>query len=189
MAKPKLAEKSTESLNLFFDNNAHLVMLYGEQDEHLKRIAEQLNVEIISRGNMVSITGKRRDIQAAEKVLNELYAKIDGGADIEVADVNAAVRMAPPVPDNPQKQKKHKRELEGADGDIQIKTMKKSIKPYSHVQANYMRAMFDDDLVFCLGPAGTGKTYIELLWPYTTSLRVRWSVLIFRALHWKGVRS
>lgn len=162
MAKPKPADKNDESLNLFFDNNAHLVMLYGEQDEHLKRIAEQLNVTIVSRGNMVSVTGKRRDIQATEKVLNDLYAKIDKGEEVDVTIVNAAVRMTPPMPDNPQKQKKHKRELDGEDGEIQIKTMKKAVRPYSHIQANYIRAMFDNDLVFCLGPAGTGKTYIAV---------------------------
>lgn len=160
MAKPKLAEKSNESLNLFFDNNAHLVSLYGEQDSHLKRIGEQLSVAIVSRGNMLSITGKRRDLQAAERVLNELYDKIEKGEEVDLAVVDATVRMAPPVPDKPQK--KHKRELEGVDGDVCIKTMKKSIRPYSHVQANYMRAMFDEDMVFCLGPAGTGKTYIAV---------------------------
>ncbi len=160
MAKPKTADKSVQTLNLFFDNNAHLPMLYGEKNEHLKMIGEQLSVTIVSRGNMCSLQGKQRDLQAAERVLNALYAKIDGGEDIGTAEVNAEVRMAPPVPDKPKK--KHKRELDGEDGDISIKTMKKSIRPYSHVQANYIRALFDDDLVFCLGPAGTGKTYIAV---------------------------
>lgn len=166
MAKPMkkgASAKETETQNIFFDNNAHLPILYGEQDTNLERIGQLLNVEAISRGNMISITGKRRDIEATEQILNNLYSLIDKGVDVGPQEVDAAIRMVPPVQDGKAKLAKRRRyDGDEADGDVVIKTMKKVIRPYSHVQANYIRALFDDDLVFALGPAGTGKTYIAV---------------------------
>ncbi|MBN66344.1 MAG: phosphate starvation-inducible protein PhoH [Rickettsiales bacterium] len=158
-AKKPAASKDIENLNVFFENNAHLPILYGDQDSHLQRIEEMLNVSIVSRGNMVSISGHPRDVKATEDILNNLYEQIDKGTDVTPALVDAAIRMAPPISAKPAKKNKR---VEGADGDIFIKTLKKTVTPYSHVQANYMRALFDNDLVFALGPAGTGKTYIAV---------------------------
>lgn len=166
MSKAKPARKhdhlkDTESLNVFFDNNAYLPILYGDRDSNLERIGALLNVSAISRGNMISISGKRRDIEATEQILNKLYKQIEEGRDIGPSEVEAAIRMLAPVAD--PKQKKRKRYAgDEADSDVMIKTMKKAIVPYSHVQANYMRQLFDSDLVFALGPAGTGKTYIAV---------------------------
>jgi phosphate starvation-inducible protein PhoH and related proteins len=155
------ANKGIETQNLFFDNNHHLPMLYGEQDCNLERIGQLLNVSVASRGNMITLSGKRRDIEAAEKVLNNLYALIDSGVDVGAAEVDAAIRMTPPVQDG-KASKRRRYEGDDADNEIVIKTLKKVVRPYSHVQANYMRALFNDDLVFALGPAGTGKTYIAV---------------------------
>lgn len=163
MKKKSTQPRDIETLNIFFDNNSYLPILYGESDSNLERVGQLLNVSAVSRGNMISITGKRRDIEATEQVLNKLYAQIEKGADIGPAEVDAAIRMAPPVSD-PKVKPKKKRSYEGEerDADVVIKTMKKAIQPYSHVQANYMRALYDNDLVFALGPAGTGKTYIAV---------------------------
>lgn len=158
-AKKTIQNKDIETSNVFFDNNAHLPILYGDNDSHLEHMAKLLNVELVSRGNMVSITGKARDITATEEILNNLYKMIDDGVDVGEAEVNAAVRMAPPTPDPKAKKSKTR---ETYQSDVVVKTLKKTIRPYSHVQANYMRALFDDDLVFALGPAGTGKTYIAV---------------------------
>ncbi|MFM7850518.1 MAG: PhoH family protein, partial [Flammeovirgaceae bacterium] len=55
-----------------------------------------------------------------------------------------------------------KAKRKGIKGDVYVKTFKKTIEPYTHMQANYMRALYDYDLTFALGPAGTGKTYIAM---------------------------
>lgn len=160
-ARKQIHHKEAETLNVFFDNNAYLPILYGDRDENLERIGQLLNVSAISRGNMISISGKRRDIEASELILNKLYKQIEEGKDIGPTEVDAAIRMLAPVAD--PKQKKRKRYAgDEADSDVVIKTMKKAVVPYSHVQANYMRQLFDSDLVFALGPAGTGKTYIAV---------------------------
>lgn len=158
MSKP---DKKTvrETSNVFFEHNQFLPLLYGEQDAHLKRLEQALNVELVSRGNMLSITGHKRDIEATEQLLESLYAQIKNGVDITETDVDAAIRMMPPVND---KKPKNRHGVETADSDVYIRTMRKTITPYSHVQSNYIRALYDNDLVFALGPAGTGKTYIAV---------------------------
>lgn len=158
MSKPD-KKVARETSNVFFEHNQHLPMLYGDHDSHLNQLASLLNVELVSRGNMLSITGHKRDIEATERVLNSLYEKIEKGEEITEEHVGAAVRMMPPV--NVSKPK-NRHSVEGADSDVYIRTMKKTIVPYTHIQANYIRAMYDNDLVFALGPAGTGKTYIAV---------------------------
>lgn len=160
MSKPdKKTTRDTQTTNVFFDNNQFLPILYGERDAHLKRIEQALNVELVARGNMVSITGLKRDIDASEQLLESLYEQIKKGGAIEDADLDAAIRMLPPVND---KKPKNRHGLEEVDTDVYIRTMRKTITPYSHVQANYIRALYDNELVFALGPAGTGKTYIAV---------------------------
>jgi len=153
-AKPS---RDTQTVNVFFDKNQLLPILYGEMDSHLERLEQLLNVSLVSRGNMISITGHKRDIEATEEVLQSLYRQAENGFDLTLSHVDAAVRLLPPITD---KKPKHDEKEQGAD--VYIKTLRKTIVPYSHVQANYMRALYENDLVFALGPAGTGKTYIAV---------------------------
>lgn len=160
MAKPdKKTARDLQTVNVFFEHNQYLPLLYGDHDSHLERIAERLNVELVSRGNMLSITGLKRDIDATEQLMQSLYQQIESGVQITETDIDAAIRLMPPVDD---KKLKKRHGITEADTDVYIRTMKKTITPYTHVQANYIRALYDNELVFALGPAGTGKTYIAV---------------------------
>ncbi len=160
MAKPdKKTARDTQTTNLFFEQNQYLPMLYGDHDSHLEHIAQLLNVTLISRGNMLSITGHKRDIEATERLMQSLYQQIESGQEVGEAEIDAAIRMMPPVHD---KQPKNRHGISEANSDVYIRTLKKTIVPYTHVQANYIRALYDNDLVFALGPAGTGKTYLAV---------------------------
>lgn len=158
MSKPD-KKSAHETSNVFFEHNQHLPLLYGDHDSHLQQLSRLLNVEMVSRGNMLSITGHRRDIEATEKVVQGLYEQIEKGTEITEEHISAAVRMLPPVN---EKKPKNRHGVSEADSDVYIRTMKKTVVPYTHIQANYIRAMYDNDLVFALGPAGTGKTYIAV---------------------------
>ncbi len=167
--KPLRGKQAVHSTNLFFADHHHLPVLYGDGDEHLKKIEKLLGVELVSHGNMLSISGNKRDVVLSERILNELYHQIEGGRDIEARDVDAAIRMAPPLSDaeaeaasHHQKQQDEATRQKMRGGEVFIKTMKKTIYPYSHMQANYFRTLFDHDVVFALGPAGTGKTYLAM---------------------------
>jgi phosphate starvation-inducible protein PhoH and related proteins len=154
------------SVNVFFEDNSVLSELYGEGDIHLKKLEKLLHVEAVARGNMLSLSGAERDIVLAESLLMEFYTRLKGGEEISAGAFEAALRMAPPVSDaaidsNPTKVKKRQAKR-AIQSDVYIKTMRKTVEPYSHMQANYIRSMYDNDLVFATGPAGTGKTFIAV---------------------------
>lgn len=151
--------RDIQTVNVFFDKNHLLAALWGEMDCHLHRLEQLLNVALVARGNMLSITGHKRDIEATEESLQSLYRQLESGVDISLSHVDAAVRLLPPITD---KKPLSRDKDDEARSDVYIKTQRKTIVPYSHVQANYMRALYDSDLVFALGPAGTGKTYIAV---------------------------
>lgn len=166
--KPARGKKAVFSTNLFFADHHHLPILYGDRDENLKRIEKAFHLEIVAHGNMLSISGNKRDVIIGERILLELYEKIEDGVDIGLSEVDAAIRMAPPVSDAESEEHSRRpdqvegKKLRDGSGEIFIKTMKKTIRPYSHIQANYIRDLYDRDMVFALGPAGTGKTYIAM---------------------------
>jgi len=138
-----------------FDDNAMLPALFGRHDEHLARIEQSLGVALVSRGNQLAISGPPWSSQAAKLVLTSLLRRLERGLEVDAAEVSAAVRMV----------------VGGGNGDgaavdggedLFIATQKIRIGPRSPVQAAYLRALRDYDLVFALGPAGTGKTYLAV---------------------------
>ena len=141
------APKAGGPLLLRFDDNALLPLLFGEHDKHLAQIEEALGVVLSSRGNEVAVSGAAAETAAG--VLTGLYEKLKRGAAIGRGEIDAEIRMI---------------ETQGAGGDpsdeIVIRTRRQPVMPRSGHQADYIRAMRDNELVFALGPAGTGKTYL-----------------------------
>jgi len=148
-----------------FDDNNLLGTLYGEHNLHLARIEQLLDVKLAGRGNIVSIEGQTEACDMARSVLVGLYNKIESGETVTLADVEGAVRLSA-VLDNPVKGHKSKSQnsnpqaVGGADNVI--RTRKASIRPRSVNQAKYMTALRDQEMVFGLGPAGTGKTFLAV---------------------------
>jgi phosphate starvation-inducible protein PhoH and related proteins len=143
------------NISIVFQDNGLLPMLYGENDSHLAKIEKKFNVSASSRGNVLALSGEKANVEASRSVLETLYADLKKGGEVGSAQVDAAIRMMGHHP--------------GGDnsrvpmaGDVLIKTMKKAIKPYSPMQAQYIQTLAASDLVFALGPAGTGKTYLAV---------------------------
>ena len=142
------------SVSMVFKNNSLLPMLYGEGDAHLAKLEKKFNISASSRGNVLALAGEKANIEAGRAVLQALYNDLEKGGDVGSAQVDAAIRMA--RNGNGEKHMQHDA------GGIAIKTMKKVIKPYSPAQAEYLQLLMSKDLVFALGPAGTGKTYLAV---------------------------
>src|SRR5690349_1222276 len=139
---------------LEFDDNMLLALLYGERDQHLDRIERQLGVSVFTRGNRLAISGPASATWTAQLALSQLYDRLKRGQGINLPAVEAAIRLAA---------------AELADkspalwrGDTAFRTRKRRIAARSPGQAAYIKAMRDNDLVFGLGPAGTGKTYLAV---------------------------
>nr|WP_242480599.1 PhoH family protein [Rhodovibrio sodomensis] len=155
-------------MQLQFDDNSLLPLLFGEHDQHLARIEQQLNVSIATRGNKIAISGDGDAVTAAEQALNALYRRLEKGMSVDRNEVDAAIRMSdstaeptsePPAA-QPEQAKRGATQVHAED--LSIRTKRKTITPRSNRQASYIQALRDHDLVFGLGPAGTGKTYLAV---------------------------
>ncbi|MDO8290697.1 MAG: PhoH family protein [Parvibaculum sp.] len=142
----------SENLIIAFDDNRLLSELFGEHDQHLARIEEGLGVHASSRGNKLVITGKPKAREQADRVLRDLYQRLKSGQDVTAGEVDGAIRMS----QAPQG--------EGGGNIVgrQIQTKKRSIGPRSQMQKEYIDALMSHELVFGIGPAGTGKTYLAV---------------------------
>ena len=159
------SKSSATTLTLSFDNNALLPSLYGDEDEHLMRLERQYGIQTASRGNILVLTGAQASVEAAKRVLESLYGKLKAGQDITTSQVEAALRMVGDTAVEESTSQTFDRKNEKAAAiatNVHIKTMKKTVVPYSHTQSAYFKALATHDLVFALGPAGTGKTYIAV---------------------------
>ncbi|MGI9503251.1 MAG: PhoH family protein [Geminicoccaceae bacterium] len=118
---------------------------------------------LVSRGNEVTISGDPEQIAAAKAVLNDLDRRLQQGIDVNKSEVDAAIRMVVSGEEAPEGKRKGKDGDKGFRGqDELIETERKRISPRSPNQSRYVQAMEKHDLVFGLGPAGTGKTYLAV---------------------------
>ncbi|WP_246217802.1 PhoH family protein [Jiella pacifica] len=144
---------------LNFEDNRLASQLFGQFDEHLALIEQKLGVDARARGNKVEIRGEAAAVEQARRALDHLYDRLQGSADIGPKDVDGAVRMAIAQDDQlvlPTLERKGRMAL------AQISTRKKTIHARTPTQDAYMRALDRAELVFGVGPAGTGKTYLAV---------------------------
>ncbi|MDP6121508.1 MAG: PhoH family protein [Rhodospirillales bacterium] len=146
--------EAVTTLPLEFDDNALVLQLFGSHHGNLARIEQKLGVLIDTHGNEVTITGAPETVDAARAVLDGLYGRLAKGLAVGREEVDAALRMA--AGDAPGDASRD------VDAELVIRTRKRHISPRSPVQAAYIRAIDAFELVFALGPAGTGKTYLAV---------------------------
>jgi phosphate starvation-inducible PhoH-like protein len=145
--------QETVSRTLSFEDNGRCAVLFGRHHEHLALLEQHLPVSLAARGNLVTISGEPAPVAAAAAVLEGLYRQLEGGLDLDRNEVDAAVRMVVRAP--------HDGGASTGD-DVVIRTERRRVSPRSPMQAAYLRAMRGHDLVFGIGPAGTGKTYLAV---------------------------
>jgi len=153
------AEPGKQQIDLVFDNNRLASTLYGEFDQNLALIERRLGVDARARGNLVTLSGPPATVALARRVLESLYDRLLEGHDVLQGDVEGAVRMAEvedaqlPLPTLDESSRMRL---------ARIATRKKSVVARTPMQDAYIRAMDRCELVFGLGPAGTGKTYLAV---------------------------
>jgi phosphate starvation-inducible protein PhoH and related proteins len=137
-----------------FEDNRLLTQLLGEFDANLALLEDRLGIEAHAHGNVVVLTGPEQACAAARDVLERLYARVSRGEHLGPGDFDGVIRhSASPAGDLQEKP---------SDGQAQIATRRKTIKARTLSQSTYIRALEQTDLVFGIGPAGTGKTYLAV---------------------------
>ena len=135
---------TTETIT--FDDNAKIAELCGPHDTHLMLIERRLGVEILPRGNTVTLKGEEGARAEARTVLEALYKRLQTGLPLSLPEVEAALRL------------QNDGTGKVSTGDLTLTLPRRSITPRTPAQAHYMQALKDNELVFGVGPAGTGKT-------------------------------
>jgi phosphate starvation-inducible protein PhoH and related proteins len=152
--RPEQSRRARTELE--FDEATILGALFGQFDSNLVQIENRLGVYIAARGNKVQIEGPEDGVARARDVLKAMHQRLLQGHEIDPGAVESLIAMsAEPT-------------LEGivAGGpdapSVMIRTRKKTIVPRSATQIEYMKALAARDMIFALGPAGTGKTYVAV---------------------------
>ena len=136
-------------------DDPHLArQVYGQRDEHLRALEEALEISLGARGQQVHLEGSPPDVQLAERVLRQLYELSGAGHPLTLEDVRRSIDILGQEPEA---------DLRGIFGDrVFVSVRNKVITPKSLAQKAYIDAIRRNDLVFGVGPAGTGKTYLAV---------------------------
>ncbi|PPR78853.1 MAG: PhoH-like protein [Alphaproteobacteria bacterium MarineAlpha2_Bin1] len=133
-----------------FDDNSLLPALYGREDEHLLLLEKNTDTKINYRGNHLEIFGESNNCINVGLILKNLYARLKEGSEISLGDVEGELKMTIGKTEN-------------VSGEpVYITTSKRKIVARSLNQKLYLNLMKENSLVFAIGPAGTGKTYLAV---------------------------
>lgn len=141
----------TARLTCEFEDNGLIQQLYGPNNSHLDQIESRLGVTLHTRGNTITIEGPDGPALTAQQALVSLYGRLEAGQMIDNGDVDGAARLA-----------EGGRPSAANEDELAIRTSKRHVRPRSSGQATFFEALANKAMVFALGPAGTGKTYIAV---------------------------
>ena len=160
---PQTRPEEPSETRIEFSDNRLLIDLCGEYDRNLAEIEAALGLQILRRGNELLLMGDAGARASGRDILQALYQRLESGRGLEPGDIAAAIRFGSegsgPAGENA---------AAGGGADslrkarIEIRTRRKVVEPRSAAQAEYVRQLFGNELVFGLGPAGTGKTYLAV---------------------------
>ena len=156
-----MSKQAVRRHGLKFDDNTLVPLLFGEHDSHLSLIEEGLDVEIAARGNEIMITGTKNNLRAAQAVFDVLWNRLQSGLEVTAEEVNAAIDVAKsPMDENARGMAMTA--LQDTHVHLRSKSKHKQITARNPKQAEYLDAIAKNHLVFGLGPAGTGKTFLAV---------------------------
>ena len=159
LTPPPKPEDLHETL-LEFPDSRLLIDLCGEFDRNLAQIEHQLGVHILRRGNHLAVVGGAEGRGRAAAVLQTLYGRLETGRGIDAGEIDAAIRMGEMGIANPPSLDEQLEMF--AAGRMEIRTRKKQVEPRTEAQKAYVKNLFQHELAFGIGPAGTGKTYLAV---------------------------
>ncbi|MDO8142532.1 MAG: PhoH family protein [Candidatus Brocadiales bacterium] len=148
--KEYLQETSTYQNTVILENDDEASILYGSHDRHLRLVRDAFQVQLVARHGLLKLEGEKERVDASKEVLNKLLEIVRSTGRLDLEDVEQAIVDA---------------KSEATEESIQaIDVFQKGIfiKPKTDGQMKYIEAVKKNDLVFCIGPAGTGKTYLAV---------------------------
>ena len=154
--RKKLKKNELFSRIISFEDNLILPDFFGRNDENLKKIENAFSVSILPRGNYLKIEGLQENVEHTDVVLKKLYEGVKKNNFLSSSDFDTIIKIF-----KNQNYKKPIKEYEVIESS-NIVAGRKIIKPRSKKQLEYFNLVKKKQLVFCCGPAGTGKTYLAV---------------------------
>jgi phosphate starvation-inducible PhoH-like protein len=154
-----LSKQPVRRIGLQFEDNDLVPLLFGEHDSHLAQIEEELDVEISSRGNEIVVTGNKQNLRAAQSVFDVLWERLNKGMEVGVEEVTSAIQVARSPMDHGTRETAMAALTET---QLKVRAKNRDITARTPKQAEYLEAIRHHHLVFGLGPAGTGKTFLAV---------------------------
>ena len=145
-----MAEQTKE---ISLDNQAAR-NIFGKQDEHLTTIEAEFDVDLVARGNIVKVTGEEENVLTVIDLFNDLNEAFNRQGRLTEKEIDYAIELA----------EKESISINDLYSDVvQVTNTGKKIRPKTIGQKIYLDALRENDIVFCIGPAGTGKTYLAVV--------------------------
>ncbi len=128
--------------------------LFGNRDENLRMLEDEFKVKISSRGSEIFVTGKPESVGPVEKLLGEMQALIEQGYPLKKSDLLTGVRVLRDRPDTSL--------IDFFTDDVIQPALRRVVTPRNVAQKLYLQAIQEYDIIFAIGPAGTGKTFLAV---------------------------
>ena len=138
------------SMTLTLDDRDEALLLFGSRDQHLRMIREALGIRLVARGDIVHIDGTEEQVDQAERVFQQLRQMLAKQGTLSLEDVRTVLAVVKTGGDRQ------------GEENLAVIQPGRHVRPRTDGQARYVHAMRDNDLIMCIGPAGTGKTYLAV---------------------------
>ena len=164
---PTTADKTTDQeqldqTNIKFPDNRLLIDLCGEFDKNIAEIEQKLALQIVRRGNELNLFGNEISRSAGKIVLESLYTRLENGKSLDTGDLDRELRGITDGKNLENDTQTDKQIEVFKKSNFEIKTRKKTIEPRTNAQKAFVSSLLKNELVFGIGPAGTGKTYLAV---------------------------
>ena len=167
MVIPTTADETTDQeqldqTNIKFPDNRLLIDLCGEFDKNIAEIEQKLALQIVRRGNELNLFGNEISRSAGKIVLESLYTRLENGKSLDTGDLDRELRGITDGKNLENDIQTDKQIEVFKKSNFEIKTRKKTIEPRTNAQKAFVSSLLKNELVFGIGPAGTGKTYLAV---------------------------
>jgi len=137
-------------ITIQLDSTDNQLELFGPSDSYLRLVRHALGVQIAAHHNQLTVTGKEKDVNRAVEIIERMQEQLAKHHSLTAADVTTFIRH------------RHLDRAIETDKALTVFSHKKVIEPSTKGQLKYLKTMLANDLTFCIGPAGTGKTYLAV---------------------------
>jgi phosphate starvation-inducible PhoH-like protein len=146
----RFLKEETLEITIELDSAGKQLQLFGQADSHLRLLRQSLDVQITARKSNLIITGEEQNVNKAAEIIDKMQKRLIKRGSLTAADVIGFINRSgsPTVSDT--------------GGGIAVYSHKKVVEPSTKGQQKYVETMLANDLTFCIGPAGTGKTYLAV---------------------------